>query len=101
MGSPLPIREGSDGVVVDVWVVPGASGERVGGLHDGALRVRVGAPPEGGAANKAVGKAVAAAIGGRRGRVVSGGTARRKQVHVAGVSFADATRRLAELLGGS
>jgi len=86
-----------DGVLVHVWVVPGASREEVGGIHDGALRVRVTAPPEGGKANRAVARAVARALGGKRGTIAAGWTARRKQVVVAGVTPADAVERLDRL----
>lgn len=88
------IRLHPDGVLVDVWVVAGASGDRVAGLHDGALRVRVSAPAEGGKANRAVGRLVAAHLGGRRGTVVDGLTARRKRVVVTGIGLDEARRRL-------
>jgi uncharacterized protein (TIGR00251 family) len=84
----------TDGVLVDVWVVPGASRDEVAGVHDGALRVRVSAPAEGGRANRAVGRVVAAHLGGRRGAVVEGLTSRRKQVLVRGVAIAAARRSL-------
>jgi len=83
-----------DGVIVDVWVIPGSSRDAVGGLHDGSLRVRTTAPASGGAANRAVVRLVAAAVGGRRARLVGGGTGRRKRVQVAGVDEAAARARL-------
>ena len=45
-------RENSDGVTFAVRVVPRASRSEVAGLHDGALRVRIAAPPVEGAANR-------------------------------------------------
>jgi uncharacterized protein (TIGR00251 family) len=89
-----PLHHHPDGVIVDVWVVPGASRSGVGGLHGGALRVRVTAPPQGGRANEAVAALVATALGGRRGSVVSGSTSRRKRVLVEGVTAAAAAERL-------
>lgn len=97
----VPLTQDGDAVVVEVWVVPGSSREKIGGIHDGALRVRVRAPAEGGRANRAAADAVAAALGGRRGRVVSGVTSRRKRVRVEGVSPGEASRLLAGLLDGS
>jgi uncharacterized protein (TIGR00251 family) len=45
-------REDSKGVTFSVRVVPRASRSEVVGLHDGALRIRVAAPPVEGAANQ-------------------------------------------------
>ena len=45
-------REDSAGVTFSVRVVPRASRSEVAGLHDGALRIRVAAPPVDGAANR-------------------------------------------------
>jgi uncharacterized protein (TIGR00251 family) len=92
----LPIREHPDGVVIDVWVVPGAGRDEIAGLHGGALRVRVSAPPEGGKANRSVARLVARAVGARRGTLVGSPKSRRKQILVAGVTVADAADRLRE-----
>lgn len=77
-------------------MIAGASRDAVGGDHDGALRVRTTAPPEGGAANRAVARLVAEVLGGRRGQVVRGHSARRKSVVVEGVTVAQARLRLGE-----
>lgn len=81
------------GVVVEVWVVPGSSRDGIAGMHDGALRVRTSAPAEGGKANRAVAGLVADWIGGNRGRVVSGHSARRKKILVEGVTIVQARTR--------
>lgn len=86
-----------EGVVVDVWVVPGSSRDVVGGDHDGALRVRTSAAPVGGEANRAVARLVAAAAGGRRGAVIGGHGGRRKRVLVVGVSWERAVAALIPL----
>lgn len=74
------------GTLVDVWVVPGASRDEIVGEHDGALKIRVTAPPERGKANEAVARLLAERMPGRRVTVVSGKTARGKQVLVEGVT---------------
>ena len=84
---PTPLRAVSDGVSVDVWVVPGARKPGFDGLHDGAVRLKVAAPPEGGRANDEAARVLAAAIGGRRGRVVKGLSSRRKRIEVTGTDL--------------
>lgn len=91
------LRPHPDGVLVAVWVVPGAARAEVVGFHGGALRVRVSAPPEGGKANRAAAALVARALGARRGEVVAGQAARRKEVLVFGVDTAAAAERLGAL----
>jgi len=67
-----------------VWVVPGASRTEITGLHDGALRIRVVAPPEGGKANKVV-VAMLATTTGAPARLLSGGASRRKRILLEGL----------------
>jgi uncharacterized protein (TIGR00251 family) len=99
MTAGRPLRAHPDGVVVEAWVVPGAARTEITGLHDGALRVRVSAPAEGGKANRAAARLISRALGGRRGEVIAGATSRRKQVLVTGVTGEQAAERLAGRLG--
>lgn len=80
------ISSHEDGVLITVWVVPGASRDEVVGEHGGAFKVRTVAPAEGGKANRRVADLIAQAAGGRSGYVVAGSSSRRKQVVVTGVS---------------
>jgi uncharacterized protein YggU (UPF0235/DUF167 family) len=77
---------GSDdhGVRVLLRVRPGASRTAVGGSHDGALVIRVGARAVDGQATAAALQALAMALGVRRREVVlvSGATSRTKVVEV-------------------
>jgi uncharacterized protein (TIGR00251 family) len=69
----------------------------VAGVQDGALAVRVTARPVEGAANRALLKTLAEALGVRPGdlALVGGERSRRKRVRVAGLT-ADAVRRRVE-----
>jgi len=71
--------------VVDVHVMPNAASTRIQGLHDGALRVRLHAPPVDGKANLALQAWLADALGVPRSAVelIRGESARRKQLRVA------------------
>lgn len=68
-------------VILDTSVSPNAPRTEVTGWHDGALRVRLAAPPVDGAANDALRKWLAQQLGLTQSQVelVRGQTSRRKQ----------------------
>jgi uncharacterized protein len=74
-----------------VLVVPRASRSEIAGEHDGALRVRVTAPPVDGAANEEVTRLIAHELGVSRSAVeiVAGLTSKLKRVRVRGARAAD------------
>ena len=74
-----------DGVLLQVSVMPNAKRTEVDGLHDGALRVRLAAPPIDGRANEALIAWLAKALGVPRRdvEVLRGESSRRKQVAIA------------------
>ncbi|MGO9030115.1 MAG: DUF167 domain-containing protein [Acidimicrobiales bacterium] len=75
---------------VTVWVRPRSGRTAVGGDHGGALVVRVRAAPEDGRATEEALRALAEALGVRRGALTlrSGHTSRTKVVEVDGVETA-------------
>lgn len=79
-----------------VRVVPRASRTAAAGEHDGALKVRVAAPPVEGAANEELTRFLARAFGvhARAVEIVSGHASKTKVVRVVGAR-ADDLRRLA------
>lgn len=79
-----------------VRVQPRSSREGVDGIHGGALRVRVNAPPVEDAANDAVVKVLAKTLGVAKSAVliVGGARSRSKVIEVAGLRAADVRRRL-------
>jgi len=84
MSGSLDWRQTSEGVVLPIHVVPGATKERIAGLHDGRLKVAVNPPPERGKANKAVLALVAATLGLRKRQlsIIRGETDRDKDLLV-------------------
>jgi len=92
----LDLRESEGGVTLRVRVQPRASRDALGGERQGALVVRLTAPPVEGAANEALvrflGKALAVAPSAVR--IVGGSTGRNKVVAVAGLDGATVRARL-------
>jgi uncharacterized protein len=76
------IRASAGRILVEVKVVPGASASAVAGLRDGALLVRVAAPPEKGKANEELRDCLARALGISKSSIelVAGSTSRRKRL---------------------
>jgi len=72
------------GCTLAVAVVPNARRTGADGLHDGALRVRLAAPPVDGRANQALTEWLADELGlpKRAVRVLRGPTGRRKQLEI-------------------
>jgi uncharacterized protein (TIGR00251 family) len=82
------IRETSSGVELDVRVIPRAGKTACAGVRDGALLIRVAAPPVEGAANEALIAYFSATfrIPKHAVQIVSGERTRRKRVAIAGVT---------------
>ncbi len=82
------LRRTATGIQVTVRVVPRASRNEITASAE-ALRVRLTAPPVGGAANDALVSLLADRLGvpRRSVRLVAGGHGRRKQVAIDGVSL--------------
>jgi hypothetical protein len=82
-----------------VRLTPRGGADRVDGVVDGTLRVRVAAPAVDGAANHALLKLLAEELGVARAavRLVAGATARRKLIVVEGVDRATIVARWPDL----
>lgn len=78
----------TDSARIDIYVQPRASKTTIVGMHDGAVKIRLAAPPVDGAANTALVEFVAERmdIAKSRVRIVAGATSRRKVVEVDGVT---------------
>jgi len=92
----LDIKEDSGGVFIRVRVQPRASKNQLAGELDGALKVRLAAPPVDGAANRACCEFIAGLLGVAKTRVeiARGHTGRNKTVRVAGITADVARDRL-------
>ena len=89
--SGLRIREQDGAITFEVRVAPRASRNRVVGIQDGALKVALTAAPVDGAANEALKKLLAKALGVAKSdvEILRGDRARIKVLRVHGVSAND------------
>ena len=96
----LTIKETAGGVTFQVRVIPGASKNEVAGIQDGALKVRLTAPPVEGKANRACVEFLAGLLGLRRSAlaITSGEKSRKKTVSVTGLARGELEERLKGLV---
>jgi hypothetical protein len=83
-----PVQESPEGAILTIHVQPKASKTEYAGIHGGALKFRVAAPPAEGAANEALCTYLAGLFGLPKKAVVvqSGHGSRHKRVLLTGVS---------------
>jgi uncharacterized protein (TIGR00251 family) len=95
----LRFSETDGALTFSVRVVPRASKTAVAGEHDGALKVRIAAPPVEGAANEELTRFLAYALGvpTRAVEILGGHTSKLKRLRVRGAQSA----RLISLAGGT
>ena len=94
----ISYREEGGSLVFAVRVVPRASRTAAAGEHDGALKVRVAAPPVEGAANEELTRFLAKRLGVSNGSVeiVGGHTSKTKVIKATGAKAEDLLRLAAE-----
>jgi uncharacterized protein (TIGR00251 family) len=94
--SPLQIRETDSGLEIRIYVQPRAKHSEVSGVHNGALKIKVTAPPVEDAANRAVMDLMASALSipKSRLRILAGFRSRQKTLLAEGVSIEVFRRRL-------
>ena len=92
----LEIRDSKDGALLAVKVTPRASADKLAGIKDGRILVRLSAPPVDGKANQALVKYLAKALGLAKSglEVVAGHKSRQKTVLARGISAAKAAQKL-------
>jgi len=88
-----PVEQHGNGALIHVWAVPRSSRTALDGLHGGRVKVRVAAPPEGGAANKVIAQILSESLAAPV-ELVRGERSRAKAFLVVGVDTATARSRL-------
>jgi len=83
------IRETDAGLMVPLHVQPRARQTQIAGIHNGALKVKISAPPVDDAANRAIVEYFSKMLGLPRSHVqiVAGQKSRDKLLHVIGISL--------------
>jgi uncharacterized protein len=87
----IQLLEKNNALVFTVRVVPRASKSEIVGNLDGALKIRIASPPVDGAANAELIKLLSKTFGVAKSaiEILSGQTARTKQVKISGVNSKD------------
>lgn len=90
------IQQTPSGVNVRLYIVPRSSSNKVVGMHNGAIKVALTAPPVEGAANKALMEFLAELLGVPESMVsiVSGIRSRQKTVRIQGIEAKDVAAKL-------
>jgi uncharacterized protein (TIGR00251 family) len=96
----LELQRSNGDVLLPVAVRPRASRNAVAGLHDGALKIHLTAPPVEGAANDACLRFLADLLGLSRAHlsIVKGTKARHKVIRIAAISIEEIRARLKGIL---
>jgi uncharacterized protein len=86
----LQFNETSEGLTVRLHVLPRAKRSEIAGLHNGALKVKVTAPPVDDAANRAIVDFFSGLLGVSRSnlKILAGNKSREKVLQIKGLSRA-------------
>ena len=95
------LKQSDNGVLIQVRAQPRSSKNSVVAVLDGALKIKVTAPPVDSAANEALRGFLAECLGCRPGAVslAQGGTSRKKTFLVQGLSMSDIEDKMNAILG--
>jgi uncharacterized protein len=96
----IGLKESKKGLTFDIQVIPHASHAELAGEQDGALKIRVTAPPVEGAANEACIKLLASELGLKKSQmeIFSGLKSRKKTVRVKNISKTELALKMRNIL---
>ena len=94
------LKESKNGLTFDIQVIPHASRAEIAGEQDGALKMRVTAPPVEGAANKACIKLLASELGVKKSQmeISFGLKSRKKTVRIKNISKSELALKMNNIL---
>jgi uncharacterized protein len=90
------LKESKSGLTFDIHVIPHASRAEIVGAQEGALKIKVTAPPVEGAANEACIKLLAKELGLKKSQmeIFSGAKSRKKTVMITNISKTELETKL-------
>ena len=90
------LRSRADGALIDVYVQPRAGKSELAGMHESKLKIRLGAPPVDGEANKECVKFLAKLFGIPKSgiEIIQGHKSRHKTLLLRGLSTEEVRQRL-------
>ncbi|MCX5850275.1 MAG: DUF167 domain-containing protein [Deltaproteobacteria bacterium] len=97
------LRESKNGLTFNIQVIPHASRAEISDVQDGALKIKVTAPPVEGAANEACIKLLAKELGLKKSQmeILSGAKSRRKTILVKNINKSDLELKINRLANKS
>ncbi|MBN1365828.1 MAG: YggU family protein [Syntrophaceae bacterium] len=100
MNNIVNLKESKKGLTFDIQVTPNASRAGIAGEQDGALKLKVAAPPVEGAANDACIKLLASELKLKKSQmeIFSGSKSRKKTVMVKNLSRAELEKKIKDFL---
>jgi uncharacterized protein (TIGR00251 family) len=95
----ITIKKSKDGLIFSVYVQPLSSKIAIIGCHQNALKIKLTAPPVGGAANKQCIQVLAKALGIPKSNlyITAGKTRRMKQIRLQPFNSKDTSTQLTEM----
>lgn len=84
----IPFKKTKDGILIEVKVEPRSSKRTIAGIMDNVLKVKLTAPPVGGAANEQLIEVISEATRIRKSsiRIIKGQSSKKKVIEIKGVS---------------
>ncbi len=100
MNHMINLKESKKGLTFDIQVIPHASRAEILGEQDGALKIRVTAPPVEGAANEACIKLLADKLGLKKSQmeIFAGAKSRRKTVMINNINRMELESKINNIL---
>lgn len=95
----MGIKKTADGLIFNVYVQPRASRSTIAGIYQDALKIKLTAPPVGGAANRQCCQVLAKSLGVAKSsiEIISGQSSRHKRIRIRSQNVKGKTEKVENL----